>query len=419
MLVDSSDFECDTLVDDGKVKKNDTQLHVALTQLASEFGKECRLSLSNFFTPRCASVISTGSLKLDVVLGVGGLPKGRMVEIYGKEASGKTTLALHIIKEAQKLGGCYLSLKRRTKALRGQGNEAQGEGACLFDARHRINFGQQTPFRGKEVNLGIMGKRNGITKDLDEKDMKRYCAYLDAENAMDPILAEAMGVNTENLLLSCPDSAENMLNVVDTLTQSGSLDVIVVDSVAALLPQLELDGDIGTCKGGALSNIMTKALRRIHYSLCRSNTLIVFLNQVRYNANSNRSLGPKGEVTCGGNALGFYAAVRLRTSRIGLLKTNDKATGVEICVQVVKNKLAPSMKSAELAIKFGKGLCFEPEVLEMALDQGLIVKEGSSYWIEGEVLSSKPAAERYLAENQEVSERLVTDLRSQLFDRRS
>ncbi|XP_074276793.1 DNA repair protein recA homolog 2, mitochondrial isoform X2 [Silene latifolia] len=349
-IVDSSDFECDTLVDDGKIKKKDTQLHVALTQLASEFGKECRLSLSNFFTPRCASVISTGSLKLDLVLGVGGLPKGRMIEIYGREASGKTTLALHIIKEAQKLGG--------------------------------------------------------------------YCAYLDAENAMDPILAEAMGVNTENLLLSCPDSAENMLNVVDTLTQSGSLDVIVVDSVAALVPQREIDGDIGTCDGRDLSNIMTKALRRIHYSLCRSNTLIVFLNQIRYYANSTRSLGPKGEVTSGGNALGFYAAVRLRTSRIQLLKTNDMPTGIEICVEVVKNKLAPSMKSAELAIQFGKGLRFEPEVLEMALDQGLIVKEGSSYFIEGEVLSSRSAAEKYLAENQEVSERLVTDLRSQLFDRK-
>ncbi|KAL9237942.1 hypothetical protein vseg_012433 [Gypsophila vaccaria] len=347
-IVDSSDFECDTLVDDIKVKKNDTQLHVALTQLASEFGKECKLSLSNFFTPRCASVISTGSLKLDLVLGIGGLPKGRMVEIYGKEASGKTTLALHIIKEAQKLGG--------------------------------------------------------------------YCAYLDAENAMDPMLAEAMGVNTENLLLSYPDSAENMLNVVDTLTQSGSLDVIVVDSVAALVPQCELDGDIGTCRGDILSTIMTKALRRIHYSLCRSKTLIIFLNQVRYHANSSRILGPRGEVTCGGNALGFYAALRLRTSRVGLLKTNDKPTGVGICVQVVKNKLAPAMKSAELAIKFGKGLCVEPEILEIALEQGLIIKEGTSYFIEGEVLSSKPAAERYLAENQEVVDKLVTNLRSHLFD---
>ncbi|KAK9664402.1 hypothetical protein RND81_14G039100 [Saponaria officinalis] len=348
-IVDSSDFECDTLVDDRQVKKNDNQLHVALTQLASEFGKECKLSLSNFFTPRCAFVISTGSLKLDLVLGLGGLPKGRMVEIYGKEASGKTTLALHIIKEAQKLGG--------------------------------------------------------------------YCAYLDSENAMDPMLAEAMGVNTENLLLSYPDSAENMLNVVDTLTQSGSLDVIVVDSVAALVPQCELDGDIGTCRGGVLSTIMTKALRRIHHSLCRSKTLIIFLNQIRYNANSNQNLGQKGEVTCGGNALGFYAAVRLRTSRVGLLKTNDKPTGVGICVQVVKNKLAPAMKSAELAIKFGKGLCIEPEILEIALEQGIIVQEGTSYFIEGEVLSSKPAAERYLAENQEVADKLVTHLRSQLFDR--
>lgn len=209
---DVTELEFDELIDGGKVKEKDTALHVAVTQLASEFGRESMLSLSNFFCPRFASVISTGSLKLDLALGIGGLPKGRMVEIYGKEASGKTTLALHIIKEAQKLGG--------------------------------------------------------------------YCAYLDAENALDPGLAESIGVNTKNLLISCPGSAESMLCVVDKLTQSGSLDVIVVDSVAALVPQSELDGDIVSAEHGVLSKIMTKALRRIHYSLCRSKALIVFLNQV-------------------------------------------------------------------------------------------------------------------------------------------
>ncbi|KAL2923477.1 DNA repair protein recA-like protein 2 mitochondrial, partial [Bienertia sinuspersici] len=350
-IADTSEIECDEIVDDGSAKKKQTALHVALTQLESHFEKESMLSLPNFFIPRCASVISTGSLKLDLALGIGGLPKGRMVEIYGKEASGKTTLALHVVKEAQKLGG--------------------------------------------------------------------YCAYLDAENAMDPMLAEAIGVDTKNLLISCPNSAENMLSVVDKLTQSGSLDVIVVDSVAALVPQCELDGDIGTGERNVLPKIMTKALRRIHYSLCRSKTLIIFLNQVRYSPRSSQCLGKSDDVTCGGNALGFYAAVRLRISRTGFLKMNDKVIGIDICVQVLKNKLAPGMKSAKLGIEFGKGLCFEPEVLELALEHGLILKEGNGYFIEGEVLNSEQAAERYLAENEEVLAKVFTDLRRQLFDRNS
>ncbi|XP_021741071.1 DNA repair protein recA homolog 2, mitochondrial-like isoform X2 [Chenopodium quinoa] len=348
---DTSEIEFDELVDDGAAKEKHTALHGALTQLASEFGKECRLSLPNFFIPRCASVISTGSLKLDLALGIGGLPKGRIVEIFGKEASGKTTLALHVIKEAQKLGG--------------------------------------------------------------------FCAYLDAENAMDPMLAEAIGVDTKNLLISCPDSAENMLSVVDKLTQSGSLDVIVVDSVAALVPQCELDGEIGTGEPDALSKIMTKALKRIHYSLCRSKTLIIFLNQVRYSPRSNQGPGMRDEVTCGGNALGFYAAARLRISRTGLLKLNDEVTGIKICVQVMKNKLAPGMKSTKLGIDFGRGLRFEPEVLELAIEHGLIIKQGDSYLIEGESVSSEHAAERYLAENEIVLEKVVMDLRRQLFDRNS
>lgn len=350
-IVDTSEIECDELVDDGAAKEKHTALRGALTQLASEFGRESMLYLPNFFVPRCASVVSTGSLKLDLALGIGGLPKGRIVEIFGKEASGKTTLALHVIKEAQKLGG--------------------------------------------------------------------FCAYLDAENAMDPMLAEAIGVDTKNLLISCPGSAENMLSVVDKLTQSGSLDVIVVDSVAALVPQCEIDGNIGTGESGVLSKIMTKALRRIHYSLCRSKTLIIFLNQVRYSPRSSQGLGKMDEVTCGGNALGFYAAVRLRISRTGLLKLNDKVNGIKICVQVMKNKLAPGMKSTELGINFGRGLRFEPEVLELALEHGLIIKEGNSYFIEGEVLSNEQAAERYLTENEVVLEKVVMDLRRRLFDRNS
>uniref|UniRef100_A0A5B6YIK0 Uncharacterized protein n=1 Tax=Davidia involucrata TaxID=16924 RepID=A0A5B6YIK0_DAVIN len=347
--VEASEFECDELHDDVKATKKETALRLALSQLSGDFGKESMLSVQRFFRSRRAPVISTGSLKLDLALGIGGLPKGRMVEIYGREASGKTTLALHIIKEAQKLGG--------------------------------------------------------------------YCAYLDVENAMDPLLAESMGVDTENLLISQPDSAENLLSVVDTLTKSGSIDVIVVDSVAALVPQCELDFRISGTYEDIQSQIMTQALRKIHYSLCHSGTLIIFVNQVRSNLRSGQGFGHRDEVTCGGNALRFYAAIRMRTIKTGLLKVEDEVTGIGICVQVVKNKLAPAMKKAELGIHFGRGICCESEVLDLACEHGVILKEGSSYFIEGEVLNNRQEAERHLTNTDGVLDTVVKTLRSQLFER--
>ncbi|KAL9373800.1 hypothetical protein Peur_033420 [Populus x canadensis] len=346
-----SDFEPDELHDDGEAKQKDNALRLALTQLAGEFGRESMLSLQRFFNSRRAPVISTGSLKLDLALGIGGLPKGRMVEIYGKEASGKTTLALHIIKEAQKLGG--------------------------------------------------------------------YCAYLDVENAMDPLLPESMGINTENLLISHPDCAENLLSVVDTLTKSGSVDVIVVDSafflqVAALVPQREIDTVVGGTFEDIQSQLMTQALRKINYSLCQSQTLIIFLNQVRKSLKSGRA----EEVTCGGNALKFYSAVRLRMIRTRLLKTEDRITGLGVCAQVVKNKLAPAMTKAELEIQFGRGFCSESEVLELACEQSLIKKEGSSYVIGRKVFRNERVAEQYLMENEGVHDQIVAKLREKLFQRK-
>ncbi|KAI5560562.1 hypothetical protein POPTR_016G057700v4 [Populus trichocarpa] len=341
-----SDFEPDELHDDGEAKQKDNALRLALTQLAGEFGRESMLSLQRFFNSRRAPVISTGSLKLDLALGIGGLPKGRMVEIYGKEASGKTTLALHIIKEAQKLGG--------------------------------------------------------------------YCAYLDVENAMDPLLPESMGINTENLLISHPDCAENLLSVVDTLTKSGSVDVIVVDSVAALVPQREIDTAVGGTFEDIQSRLMTQALRKINYSLCQSQTLIIFLNQVRKSLKSGRA----EEVTCGGNALKFYSAVRLRMIRTRLLKTEDRITGLGVCAQVVKNKLAPAMTKAELEIQFGRGFCSESEVLELACEHSLIKKEGSSYVIGRKVFGNERVAEQYLMENEGVHDQIVAKLREKLFQRK-
>lgn len=348
-VVEELDFERDGLHDDVKMMERENALRHALSSLAGDFGRESMLSLRRFFSSRRQPVISTGSLKLDLALEIGGLPRGRIVEIYGKEASGKTTLALHIIKEAQKLGG--------------------------------------------------------------------YCAYFDAENALDPSLAESMGINTENLLLFRPNSAENLLSAVDTLTKSGSLDVIVIDSVAALVPQCEIDEPVGCGNKDIQSRIMTQALRKIHCSLFQSKTLIVFVNQVRsvpkYGQGSG---GHRDEVTCGGNALKFYAAVRMRLVRMGLLKTDDKPTGLGVCVEVVKNKLAPAKKKAELGIMFGKGFCLESEVLELACDNGIILKEGSTYNIYGEVFHAKHEVEEFLAQNDGVLQKITMILRSYLLE---
>ncbi|KAJ6794359.1 DNA repair protein recA-like protein 2, mitochondrial isoform X1 [Iris pallida] len=327
--------------------KKEASLHHALGQLAGDFDRESNLSLCRFFRTRYALAISTGSLMLDLALGIGGLPKGRIVEIYGREASGKTTLALHVVKEAQKLGG--------------------------------------------------------------------YCAYLDVENALDSLYAEQMGVKTEDLLIAHPNSAESSLGIVNTLINSGSLDVIVVDSVAALVPQCEIDGVININSKDVQSRLITQALHKIHYSLSRSQTLVIFVNHVRTNLRSSGGLGQENVVACGGKALKFYSAVRMKLLRRDLLHNEDKVTGIGISVQVMKNKLAPPLKMASLDIEFGRGVRWEVEVLEMACKHGLVMREGNGYWIKGDFFQSQTEAEEYLLEYNNVADELVSLLRDQLF----
>lgn len=342
------EYERDQLYDEEKTTEKDKTLNIALSQLAPDFDRASNLSLNKFNRTRYMPVISTGSLKLDLALGIGGLPKGRIVEIYGREASGKTTLALHIIKEAQKQGGC--------------------------------------------------------------------CAYLDAENALNHSFAEGMGVNTKDLLIVHPNSAENSLSIVDTLVNSGSVDVIVVDSVAALVPQSELAGVIDINTKEVQSKLVNQALRKLHASLNRSQTLVIFINQTRANLRSSAGLEPLNEVTCGGNALKFYSAMRLRIKRKNLVHQEDEITGVSISVQIMKNKLAPAMKTADLEIEFGRGFRVEAELLKMACEHGLVMREGDGFWINGKFFDNRLDAENFIASDNGVSDELIAELRIRLFN---
>ncbi|XP_019442935.1 PREDICTED: DNA repair protein recA homolog 3, mitochondrial-like [Lupinus angustifolius] len=328
--------------------KKDLALQQALDQITSTFGKGSIMWLGRTVSPKNVPVVSTGSFALDIALGVGGLPKGRVVEIYGPEASGKTTLALHVIAEAQKHGG--------------------------------------------------------------------YCAFVDAEHALDKTLAESIGVNTENLLLSQPDCGEQALSLVDTLIRSGSIDVIVVDSVAALVPKGELDGEMGDAHMAMQARLMSQALRKLSHSLSLSQSILIFINQVRSKLSTFGGFGGPTEVTCGGNALKFYASVRLNIKRIGFVKKGEEILGSQVLVKVVKNKLAPPFKTAQFELEFGKGICREAEIIELSLKYKLILKAGSMYYYNDQSFRGKDALKNFLSDNHSTLEELEMKLREKLLN---
>ncbi|KAE9609896.1 putative ATP diphosphatase [Lupinus albus] len=330
------------------MSKKDLALQQALDQITSAFGKGSIMWLGRSVSTKNVPVVSTGSFALDIALGVGGLPKGRVVEIYGPEASGKTTLALHVIAEAQKHGG--------------------------------------------------------------------YCAFVDAEHALDKTLAESIGVNTENLLLSQPDCGEQALSLVDTLIRSGSIDVIVVDSVAALVPKGELDGEMGDAHMAMQARLMSQALRKLSHSLSLSQSVLIFINQVRSKLSTFGGFGGPTEVTCGGNALKFYASMRLNIKRIGFVKKGEEILGSQVLVKVVKNKLAPPFKTAQFELEFGKGICREAEIIELSLKYKLIVKAGSMYYYDDQSFRGKDALKNFLADNHSKLEELEMKLREKLLN---
>ena len=310
-------------------------LDTALKQIESQFGKGTIMKLGTRETVEVPS-IPTGSFGLDNALGIGGLPKGRVVEIYGPESSGKTTLTLQIIAECQKAGGS--------------------------------------------------------------------AAFIDAEHALDPEYAKALGVDIDELLLSQPDTGEQALEVTDMLVKSGSLDVIVVDSVAALVPRAELEGDMGDSHVGLQARLMSQALRKITGSIQKSNTLVIFINQIRMKIGV---MFGSPETTTGGNALKFYSSVRLDIRRRGAIKDGDEVVGNETRVKVVKNKMAPPFKVVEFQILYGKGINKNAEIIEFAVKKGIIEKAGAWYSYKGDKIGQGIAkTSEFLKENPKVLEEI-------------
>ncbi|MEQ8654360.1 MAG: recombinase RecA [Kiloniellales bacterium] len=325
----------------GESVDKEKALQAALGQIERAFGKGSIMKLGADQQAVEAEVISTGSLGLDIALGIGGLPKGRIVEIYGPESSGKTTLALHVVAEAQKKGGT--------------------------------------------------------------------CAFIDAEHAMDPSYARKLGVDVDELLISQPDAGEQALEIADTLVRSGAVDVLVVDSVAALVPRAELEGEMGDSLPGLQARLMSQALRKLTGSISRSKCLVVFINQIRMKIGV---MFGSPETTTGGNALKFYSSVRLDIRRIGSVKDRDTIVGNQTRVKVVKNKMAPPFRQVEFDITYGEGISKTGELLDLGVTAGVVEKSGSWFSAEGQRIGQgRENAKGFLRDNPEVAHAIERKVR--------
>ncbi len=326
-----------------KNPEKDRALSAALAQIERQFGKGSLMRLGD--QERVAiPAISTGSLGLDIALGIGGLPRGRVVEIYGPESSGKTTLTLQVVAEAQKMGGT--------------------------------------------------------------------CAFIDAEHALDPIYAQALGVDTDDLLVSQPDTGEQALEICDMLVRSGAVDVVVVDSVAALTPKAEIEGEMGDTHVGLQARLMSQALRKMTGNIKQSNTLVIFINQIRMKIGV---MFGSPETTTGGNALKFYSSVRLDIRRIGGVKDGDEVIGNETRVKVVKNKVSPPFRQTEFQILYGKGINLTGEILELGVQQGIVEKSGAWYAYNGDRIGQgRKNAGDFLDENPAMRNEIEQKIRHEL-----
>jgi len=328
----------DTPMDDQKNKA----LAAALAQIEKQFGKGSIMKMGAAQIESDLSVVSTGSLGLDIALGIGGLPRGRVVEIYGPESSGKTTLCLQVVAQMQKMGG--------------------------------------------------------------------IAAYIDAENALDPGYASKLGVNVSELLISQPDTGEQGLEIADMLVRSGSVDVIVIDSVAALVPKAEIEGEMGDQLPGLQARLMSQALRKLAGNIKRAGTLVIFINQIRMKIGV---MFGNPETTTGGNALKFYASVRLDIRRIGAIKKGDEVIGNETRVKVVKNKVAPPFREALFDILYGEGISREGEIIELGVNHRIIEKSGAWYAYNGDKIGQgKDNAREYLREHRDLAEEIEAKIRA-------
>ncbi len=319
-------------------------LEAALGQIEKQFGKGSIMRMGDQSVGRDIEAVSTGSLGLDIGLGIGGLPRGRVIEIYGPESSGKTTLTLHAIAEVQKLGGT--------------------------------------------------------------------AAFVDAEHALDPIYAEKLGVDLDNLLVSQPDTGEQALEITDSLVRSGAVDIVVVDSVAALTPKAEIEGDMGDSHVGLQARLMSQALRKLTSNIKRTNTLVIFINQIRMKIGV---MFGNPETTTGGNALKFYSSVRLDIRRIGAIKKGDEILGNETRVKVVKNKVAPPFKQVEFDILYGQGISREGEIIDLGVKEKIMEKSGAWYSYKGsKVGQGKDNVRLYLKENPEIAAEIEQQIREKL-----
>lgn len=321
--------------------EKDKALDAAISQIERSFGKGSIMRMGQSANVDIEA-ISTGSLGIDIALGIGGMPKGRIIEIYGPESSGKTTLALSVIAQAQKKGGT--------------------------------------------------------------------CAFIDAEHALDPSYAKKIGVDIENLLISQPDAGEQALEIADTLVRSGAIDVLVVDSVAALVPKAELEGEMGDSHMGLQARLMSQALRKLTATVARSNTLIIFINQIRMKIGV---MFGNPETTTGGNALKFYASVRIDIRRIGAIKDKDDVIGSQTRVKIVKNKVAPPFKVVDFDIMYGEGISKTGELIDLGVKSGIIEKAGAWFSYKGDKIGQgRENAKTYLKEHQDIADEIEKKIRA-------
>jgi len=322
--------------------KKTKALELAITQIDRQFGKGSIMRLGDNYVPTMENVISTGCLSLDVALGVGGVPRGRVVEIYGPESSGKTTLALHIIAEAQKAGG--------------------------------------------------------------------FAAFIDAEHAVDPDYSKKLGVNTEELLISQPDTGEQALEICETLVRSGALHVIVIDSVAALVPRAELEGDMGDSHMGLQARLMSQALRKLTGTVSRSNTTVIFINQIREKIGV---MFGNPETTPGGRALKFYSSIRMEIRRITTIKDGGEMVGSRVRVKVVKNKVAPPFKKSEFDIMYGQGISYVGDIIDLAVEGNIVEKTGAWYsYDDMKIGQGRENAKSFLTENPDILDAVTAKVKS-------